>query len=134
LIDSAFQLGDTERFNKVFPLEKVQDFYKTLIAKKFTRKLGAHKTIKIYPDSAFVLLSGTALYGNFGDETSFSTNYSGIYKFHYINGSWTITDRISIDRMNKIKKQNLSLDVEPGRGIKVSDTLLLDVRDQLGFR
>lgn len=30
LIDSAFQKGEIESFNRVFPLEKAQNFYKTL--------------------------------------------------------------------------------------------------------
>lgn len=133
LIDSAFQKGEIESFNRFFTLEKTQNFYKTLIEKKFIRKAGAHKIVKFDNESAFVFLSGTALYGNSGDETNFSTKYSGIYKFKKNKDSWKVVDQIPIDRLNKIHKQSIKIDVQPGRGIKVSDTLTIDVKDQIGF-
>lgn len=44
-----------------------------------------------------------------------------------------MVDQIPIDRLNKIQKQNIKIDVEPSHGIKVSDTVTIDVKDQIGF-
>ncbi|TDO23991.1 M1 aminopeptidase family protein [Pedobacter duraquae] len=132
-IDSAFQRADTVDFNKLIPLAELQSFYQATVNKKFERKAGLHRIIKVQGDSAFALITGAVLYGNSGDETNTSVIYSGIYKFKKINGSWIIAEKLAIDRLNKIKRQSLNLKVTPGAGIIVSDTLTIDVSDPLGF-
>lgn len=133
LIDSAFQKDNTEDFNSVMPLKSVQDFYTLIINKKFRRESGTSRVIRAYKDSAYVFLSGIALYGNSGDETNFSAKYTGLYKFERIDGSWVPKSRINIDRENQIKKHQLGIAVMPGKGIKITDTLTLDINDSFGF-
>lgn len=133
LINSAFQKDNTEDFNSVMPLKSVQDFYTLIINKKFRRESGTSRVIRAYKDSAYVFLSGIALYGNSGDETNFSAKYTGLYKFERIDGSWVPKSRINIDRENQIKKHQLGIAVMPGKGIKITDTLTLDINDSFGF-
>ncbi|SHF24686.1 M1 aminopeptidase family protein [Pedobacter caeni] len=132
-IDSAFQKDNIENFNHIVPLQSLQEFYASVATKEFRRVAGKSKIIRINKDSAFVLLSGLVLYGNSGDETNYSGNYTGIYKFELVASDWKLKTPINVDRSNQIKKHGLKVDILPGKGIKVSDTLTLDVHDFLGF-
>lgn len=133
LIDSAFQKDNTKDFNSLVPLENVQEFYALVINKKFKKQAGKSRIIYTNKDSAYVFLSGIVLYGNSGDETNFSSKYTGIYKFERISGLWKLKNRINIDRVNQIKKHQLKIDIIPGSSIKITDTLTLDINDSFGF-
>lgn len=132
-IDTAFKNNSLEDFNKVVALESMRELYASVVAEKLLRLPGKSRIISMDRDSAYVLLSGLFLYGNSGDETNFSNNYTGIYKFELIDGWWQIKERMEIDRANQIKKHNLSVAVFPKKGIKVTDSLTIDINDHLGF-
>ena len=133
LIDTAFQRGDTAIFFKSFPLENIQDLFRNVIRQRIKRKSGPHRIISMYADSAFAFVSGTFLYGNSGDETNSSVDYTGIYKFERSGNAWIVAEKIPIDRINKIKRQEIDVKIIPGLGITVSDTLTIDSQDPLGF-
>jgi len=133
LIDSAFKNNDTEKFNRLVGLESIREVYALAITEKILKVPGKSQIISINSDSAYVMLSGLFLFGNSGDETNFSNNYTGIYKMELINGAWQIKNRIEIDRLNQIRKQNIGVKLLPGKEIKVSDTLMIDVNDKIGF-
>ncbi|RZM23001.1 MAG: hypothetical protein EOO88_27585, partial [Pedobacter sp.] len=132
-IDSAFEGTDTARFNKYVQLESLRKFYASVAGERYQRVPGSSKVISIFPDSAYVLMSGLLRYGNSGDETNLSANYSGIYKFIKNGGSWRIVEKVPMDRSNKIKSQHISMSTLPEKGIMLTDTLVLDVNDPLGF-
>ena len=133
LIDSAFQHNNPDDFNRIMPLQSIQEFYASMLKEKLKKIAGKSKIILKDKDSAYVLLSGLILCGNSGDETYLSGSYTGIYKFERTAGSWKLTSRIDIDRANQIKKQNLQIDITPGKGVKIKDTLTLDINDFFGF-
>lgn len=133
LIDSAFQKNNVENFNSVVPLPDVQEFYAAVIDEKLKKVAGKSRVIRADKDSAYVFLSGVLLYGNSGDETNYSSNYTGIYKFERLGGSWKLSHRINIDRSNQIKAHHINLAITPGKSVKVSDTLSLDINDSFGF-
>lgn len=133
LIDSAFQHDNPEDFNKVVPVKSVQDFYASVVEEKIKKLSGKSKIVLVDKDSALVFLSGILLYGNSGDETNYSANYTGIYKFERASGSWKLKSRIDIDRLNQIKKHRLRINIIPGKSIAVKDTLTIDVNDSYGF-
>lgn len=132
-IDAAFQNDSIEEFNKNVPLKSVQDIYSSVLKQKFRKQSGTSRIIRTSKDSAYVLLSGTFLYGNSGDETNVSNKYTGIYKFERKDDSWKLKDRIDIDRLNQIKKHQLEVDICPGSRMKIKDVLTIDVQDSLGF-
>ena len=132
-IDSAFQKDNIEDFNSTVPLKSVQEFYATVLSKKFKKQSGKSRIIYVYKDSAYVFLSGTVFLGNSGDETNYSSKYTGIYKFERIAGFWKVISKIDIDRVNQIKGHQLKMDILPGTGIKIRDTLTLDINDSFGF-
>lgn len=133
LIDSAFQHNNAEDFNKLVPIKGVQDFYASVVEEKIKKLSGKSKIILVSKDSAFVFLSGILLYGNSGDETNYAANYTGIYKFERVAGSWSLKSRIEIDRLNQIKKHRLGINIIPGKSITVKDTLTIDINDSYGF-
>jgi len=133
LIDSAFKNNNVEAFNRLVALESLREVYALTIAEKILRVPGKSRVISINKHSAYVMLSGLFVFGNSGDETNFSNNYTGVYKFELINGVWQVKSRIEIDRVNQIKKQNIFAEFSPGKGIKVVDTLVIDVNDTIGF-
>lgn len=132
-IDSAFKNNNIEDFNQLVELESLKKFYASIANNKFKRLPGKSRIISIDKHRAYVLLSGLVIYGNSGDETNFSNNYTGIYKFEWLDGTWQLKDKMSIDRANQIKKQNLNVAVMPGKGVKIIDTLTIDVNDPIGF-
>lgn len=132
-LDTAFVKNDTTRFNQLMPLEEIQSYYAELVHKNISRKAGAHKVLRIYADSAFVLLTGLPVFGNSGDETNSALHYSGIYLLKKNGTNWQITDRIAFDRFNQIISQHIGLEVKPGAGMAVNDTLTINVKDKNGF-
>ncbi len=133
LIDSAFKNNNAEDFNRLIALKNIREVHATAIAQNILKVPGKSKVISVNADTAYVMLSGLFLFGNSGDETNFSNYYTGIYKLKLINGIWQVKDKIQIDRANQIKKQHISAIFSPGKGIKVSDTLMIDVKDPIGF-
>lgn len=133
VIDSAFKKNDIQAFNNLVPLQDVQEFYASVVQEKLRKEPGKSSIIRMAKDSAYVFLSGILLYGNSGDETNYSSSYTGIYKFERAADSWKLKQRIDIDRVNQIKKHHIKLAITPGKGIQVTDTLSLDVHDFYGF-
>ncbi|WP_316744277.1 hypothetical protein [Pedobacter antarcticus] len=133
LIDSAFQHDNPEDFNKLVPVKNVQDFFASVVEEKLKKQSGKSQIILADKDSALVFLSGILLYGSSGDETNYSSNYTGIYKFERKAGSWSLKSRLEIDRLNQIRKHRLRINIVPGKSITVKDTLTIDVNDSYGF-
>ncbi|WP_316751109.1 hypothetical protein [Pedobacter gandavensis] len=133
LIDTAFQKNNIGDFNNLVPIPDVQEFYASLINEKLTKQAGNSRIIRTDKNTAYVFLSGLALYGNSGDETNYSSNYTGIYKFERTSGFWKLKNRVNIDQANRIKTHHIKLDILPGKSIKIKDTLTLDVNDFFGF-
>lgn len=132
-LDSAFLVGDVQRFNQIVELGSMRELFAAVVKEEIKREPGKFKIIAVQGNTAYVLISGIFRYGNSGDETNLSTKYTGIYRFALTGGSWRLMERIEIDRSNRINKQRLYLAVNPGTGVKIIDTLTIDVNDQLGF-
>src|SRR6187402_2529921 len=132
-IDSAFVHDNTTHFNQLVPLAEIQSYYAGLVLKKINRKAGAHRVLRVYADSAFVLLTGMVNLSNSGDETNSAVQYSGIYRLKKSDGRWQLQERIAFDRLNHITAQHIQLAVKPGEGMAVKDTLTISNNDVLGF-
>jgi len=132
-IDTAFVKNDTARFNQLMPLEDIQNYYAELVHKNISRKAGAHQVLRVAKESAFILVTGLPISGNSGDETNSALHYSGIYLLKKNGTNWQITDRIAFDQLNQIITQHIGLEVKPGEGMAVNDTLTINVKDKNGF-
>jgi len=132
-LDSAMTGGDTSSFAQMVSLTDLQELFAWVVKEKITTQSGKSRILSIKGNTAYVFLSGLFLYGNSGDETNLSTKYTGMYRFTFSDGSWKLDERIGIDRLNLIKRQDLDIVVKPEAGIAITDTLNIDINDQLGF-
>ncbi|MCB0705190.1 MAG: hypothetical protein KDC34_07760 [Saprospiraceae bacterium] len=132
-INSVFENGSIEEFKKVVPVEPVQELVQLIIEENIPRKSGQHKILTLAGDTAYVLLTGKFVFGNSGDETSYSSDYSGVYLFTKTNEDWGLTERIQTDEFNQILHHEMDIDVHPGETLKVNDILTLNVKSHFGF-
>ena len=120
--NNAFENGTIEDVKLNFPLVQQQAIILAMQKGKYQRKKGQSQIIKVYSDSALVLLTGTFVIGNSGDETDYSNIYSGIYVFKPVKGAWIMTSKLPIDRLNHLKAHRIDLKISP-----VDGTILLGI-------
>jgi hypothetical protein len=132
-INHAFADTNIAQFNSLFPIHEIQEIYKSIIDEKIIHTAGQSKIIRINQDSAIVFLSGNLDFGNSGDETNYSSLYSGLYLFQFINTDWQLTKKFDIGRQNKILKHKLNVQINPTQSISISDEILITTNDKLGF-
>lgn len=135
--EKAFEAGTEDEIKASFPLPEQQDFLIGLgkSKTKIVRKSGPSKILETDKKSALVLLTGNLLYGNSGDETNYSRLYSGIYRFKYSEGKWTIAEKLPIDRKNQLLAHAIGASIDPAAGtLTVSDTLQILTQESYGFQ
>lgn len=135
--EKAFEAGTEDEIKASFPLPEQQDFLIGLgkSKTKIVRKSGPSKILETDKKSALVLLTGNLLYGNSGDETNYSRIYSGIYRFKYSEGKWTIAEKLPIDRKNQLLAHAIGASIDPAAGtLTVSDTLQILTQESYGFQ
>jgi len=132
--NEAFESGTIEDIKLNFPLDEQQRIILAMQKGKYQRKNGQSQIVKVYRDSALVLLTGTFIIGNSGDETDYSNIYSGIYVFKPVKGAWMMTSKLPIDRLNRLKAHRMDLKISPIDGtIAVRDTMEILTREKYGF-
>jgi hypothetical protein len=132
-INFVFKNGSKEDFNNLHPDESVRQLLHDIIDEKIKREIGQHKILKIDADSAYVLLTGKFTFGNSGDETNYSSDYSGVYLFTKNDYQWTINQRIDIGKLNQIVQHDMNIEVNPGETLNVKDVLTLNIKSHIGF-
>jgi hypothetical protein len=80
-----------------------------------------------------LLLTGTVKADNGGDETNIVRHFSGLYSAEKKNGDWSIASQLPIDTLNHIHAQALRVDLTPGRGMSVVDTLAVEIGSPYGL-
>lgn len=132
--NEAFESGTIEDIKLNFPLDEQQRIILAMQKGKYQRKNGQSQIVKVYRDSALVLLTGTFIIGNSGDETDYSNIYSGIYVFKLVKGAWMMTSKLPIDRLNRLKAHRMDIKITPVDGtIAVRDTMEILTREKYGF-
>lgn len=132
--NDAFESGTIEDIKLNFPLVEQQGIILAMQKGKYQRKKGQSQIVKVYRDSALVLLTGTFVIGNSGDETDYSNIYSGIYVFKPVKGTWVMTSKLPVDRLNHLKAHRIGLKIAPVDGtIAVRDTMEILTREKYGF-
>ena len=126
--------GSLEEMLNTFPEGEHTDLLKELVKKKIDHKAGSYKILTFSKDSALVLLTARVYIGNSGDETYYSSMYSGVYVFKPVDNKWTITGKLPVDRVNQITNQNIRARIDPEkRTMTVEDRLTLNTRESYGF-
>ncbi|WP_027388515.1 M1 family aminopeptidase [Chryseobacterium gregarium] len=129
-----FEKGTSDEIKSRFPLIQQQKLILAMLKGKYERKPGLSKLLKLDKDSALVLLTGTFLIGNSGEETDYSNTYSGVYIFKPLNGVWSMVKKLPIDRMNKIREQRMAVKIIPDdRELIITDTINIRTEESYGI-
>lgn len=95
---------------------------------------GIGRVVHQTPDRAVLVLSGLPEFdGGTAAETSASRGVSGYYEAVREREGWRLGRRLPIDAGNTILAQELDVELRPGEGLLVSDTLTLAIGDSVGF-
>ena len=125
----TFASGTPAEFAAIFPDSAGRVFMRSRAPKK------SELASVIWRDQgrAVLLLAGTTRGGGGGSQTNNARHFSGFYGAAESGGLWKVTHKIPFDSANYIRAQALSVDIVPGRGITVVDTLTVDIGAPHGF-
>lgn len=101
--------------------------------KKMVREAGLGRVVWRDSKQAILLLTARVKADNGGDETNLVRHLSGFYQATEGRGNWTIVRQLPLDTLNFIRSQILHVDLTPGSGIIVADTLNITIGGRWGF-
>jgi hypothetical protein len=133
LVLTRFSSGSPEAFDSVYPFERGRGLVRFAAERKLPRPPGIARVLSTESDRAVLLLSGYVKFGNSGDETIYSDGFSGLYEARRGTGGWHLSERLPLAGENRIHAQALGVHLEPGRGLRITDTLDISIRDRTGF-
>jgi len=126
--------GTPEDIRENFPLPEQQSLLLAIQKGNYQRSAGISEILSFSKDSALVLLTGTFLLGNSGDETDYCNVYSGVYVFKPAISGWKMVHKIPIDRLNRLESHRMFLQINPEDAtITVKDTMNIQVLEKHGF-
>ena len=120
-------------FDSVDPDSESRTVMHAAVKKKLARVTGLRRVVWRDSERAVLLLTGTVKADNGGDETNLVRHFSGLYQAEAHQGSWSIVRQLPIDTLNYIRRQTLYVELTPGRGIVVVDTLAIATGGRWGF-
>lgn len=120
-------------FDSVDPDSESRAVVRSAIRRKLAREAGLGRVVWRDSERAVLLLTGTVKADNGGDETNLVRHLSGLYLAEAHSGSWSIVQQLPIDTLNYIRRQALHVELAPGRGIAVVDTLAIAIGARWGF-
>jgi hypothetical protein len=128
-----FASSSPEAFDSVYPFERGRGLVGYAARRGIVRRPGVGRVVWTGRDRAVLLLSGHIEFGNSGDETLFSEGFSGLYEARRTAGAWRLSRQIPLDSLARIPAQHLGVTLVPGQGLRVIDTLDIDVETPYGF-
>jgi len=81
---------------------------------------------------ATVLANGRVEVGNSGDDTSITLLDPGLFRLERYAGTWRVATTLPLGR-NRIEAHELTVDLDPARGLTVIDVMTVEVVDGHGF-
>ena len=133
-VQQTYETGSYEELKKLFKYEGQPALIDWIQKYEVSRQQAEVQLIEANQDSATVLMFCKATAPHPVTASSFQSRLSGFYKLiRAKDEEWQIVDKVAIDRSNAIKRHSLSIEVDPGVKMDVSDTLLINVADPLGF-
>lgn len=132
LIGESISKENLEDFSCLFEVSEGKTWLKISIEGKYNPKFKLGKIISSDNEKAVILLMGIASFGNSGNETYFSRNFSGIYEAEKTSAGWKVKKALPYKK-NLIKSQTLDVEVIPGEKLIVKDTLIIKLKNNLGF-
>lgn len=133
MVLQQFASGSAEEVSSVDPDPGGQAVVARAIKQKAVRQGNLGEVIWQDPDRAVLLLTGTVVTANSGEETTNSRGFSGLYEAGKSSDGWKITRRIPIDQDNHILSQAVDCTIVPGQRIEVQDRVAISVGGAYGF-
>jgi len=133
LVLQKFASGSAEEFSSVVPDPGAQAVVQRAIKQKTERQGNLGEVIWQDSDHAVLLLTGTVVTKNSGEETTGSRGFSGLYEAAKSGDAWKITRRIPIDQDNHILSQAVECTIVPRQKIDVMDKVAISVGGAYGF-
>ena len=133
LVLEKFASGTPGEFRALVPDPAAQAVVQRAVRQKAERKANLGRVIWQGADRAVLLLTGTVVASNSGEETTSSREFSGLYEAARAGGVWKITRRVPIDQDNRILSQSVQCTIVPGEKINVQDRLAISVGGLYGF-
>ena len=133
LVLQRFASGSTQEFDAVVPDADAQAVVQRALKEKASRQGNLGQVIWQDSGRAVLLLTGTVVAENSGEETTGSREFSGLYEAARSDGTWKISRRIPIDENNHILSQAVRCTIMPGQKIDVQDTIAISVGGSYGF-
>jgi peptidase M1-like protein len=141
LVMARFAAATPEAFDSIFPDPLGRDVVRAAAQARSVRRADLQKVLWQGPDRAVLLLGGivrgrgdttpTAATGS--DETNRVRRFSGLYEARRTGVQWTLLRQIPLDTLNRIRAQAVHAAIAPGEGLRVVDTLTLDIGSPYGF-
>jgi Peptidase family M1 domain len=125
----AFESGDADAFAALYPDSAGRAFMRS----RAPKRADLARVVWRDGDRAVLLLAGTTTTGNGAARTNNARHFSGFYEAAAVDGDWTVTRKLPFDSANHIRAQTLHVDLAPGEGIDVVDTLDVSVGVPYGF-
>ena len=122
---ARFVHGDSAGFSSVYPWTEARELLDAARTDSLVTVPGAARVVRRRGDSALGVLAAHVEFGNSGDETSAAAAFSGAYWLTPDpDGTWRLRERITGG--GRIVSHHLAIDLAPGEGIAVRDTLTWD--------
>ena len=128
-----FAADSPAAFDSVDPDSESRTVMHGAIKRTLAREAGLDRVVWRNSNRAVLLLTGTVKADNGGDETNLVRHLSGLYEADEHLGTWSIARQLPIDTLNYIHAQALHVELMPGKGIAVVDTLAIAVGGRWGF-
>jgi hypothetical protein len=125
--------GDPEAFDRIFPSEEGRSFVRSAREQDIPLVPGGSRVLRSSAGEATLLLAAHPALGNSGDETIYSRLFSGLYRAVLDDRGWRISHRVPMDGENRITRQMLHVELDPGHGLWIHDTLEVEVGSREGF-
>ena len=129
----VYESGTYDDLQALFPGDEQKQLVAYIQQLEIPRSQGITEVIQQNQDSAIVFLTTQAETSHPLLNTMIPSGLSGFYRLQKDQQGWHLTEKIPIDRNNRITRQNLDVEVLPGEKLKVRDTLTIDIADSLGF-
>lgn len=134
LVLDRFVEGDPRAFAAVYPFERGRGLHAWAVKNGVAREGDLARALTVRGDSALVALGAQAGLGHTGDETVFARGFSGLYvAARGDDGAWRLARRVPSGATGRIAGQRLDVEVRPGWGLVVSDTLRVVTEGSDGF-
>jgi hypothetical protein len=126
--------GTAEAFDSIHPDEDARRLVRAAREQGIPLRAGAGRVLAVEGERAVVLLSAHAEFTNSGDETILARAFSDLFEAYRAAGGWRLGDRVPMDAGNRILAHSIGVEVQPGVGLVVRDTMEVEVGSRYGFR